>query len=58
MTDESPKQRKQPSGIACDDCGHKLVVDRNRRGTLVVSCGCDEVRPIKVSRVLPDGWQE
>lgn len=56
MTEETPQQRKQPKGIACDDCNRGVYVATKQNGSLTLTCDCDKQRSIRVAAVLPEGW--
>jgi hypothetical protein len=44
-------------GVTCDDCRQQVTLRRKPSGQLLVTCGCDEQRLIRVAAALPSGWQ-
>jgi len=57
MTQEEPRQRKEPRGIVCDECNEAVYVDRDDYDRLLLTCDCNNQRAIRVAAVLPEGWQ-
>jgi len=55
MTDEIPK-RDPTDPEYCSDCHKDLLVERDDRGSLHLTCGCDTKRSVKVKRALPEAW--
>lgn len=48
MSDDRP--------MLCLECDETVDFCESERGTLVVTCGCDKRRSVKVAQTLPEGW--
>jgi len=43
--------------ILCAECAEPVQLAVNDYGNLLVSCGCERTRAVKVSKMLPMEWQ-
>lgn len=57
MTEELPKQPKSKP-VFCENCNAAARLERMEDDLLVVKCACPEVRELKPTLQLPEGWQE
>ena len=42
--------------LHCDDCGEQIRTEQRTAAGLLMTCGCDKQRSVRVATVLPDGW--
>jgi len=43
--------------VFCDDCGQVVRMERTEYRNLKATCACGEVRNVKISSVIPEGWE-